>query len=39
MPLYIAPIGQIGWQLLLPQQVGRPFQGRVLRPCGIGTER
>ncbi|MNV48468.1 hypothetical protein D3C71_1403740 [compost metagenome] len=36
-PLYIAPIGQIGWQLLLPQHAGRSFQGLIMRPCGIGT--
>jgi hypothetical protein len=27
MPLYMAPIGQMGWQLLLPQQAGRPSTG------------
>ena len=34
---YIAPIGQIGMQLLLPQQVGRPSYGRLLRATGSVT--
>src|ERR1700757_1053428 len=36
-PLYIAAIGQIGMQLLLPQQVGRASYGRLLRATGSGT--
>src|ERR1700744_1445299 len=36
-PLYIAAIGQIGMQLLLPQQVGRAAYGRLLRATGSGT--
>ena len=39
MPLYIAPIGQIGMQLLLPQQTGRASYGRLLRATGSGTTR
>src|SRR5258708_14884585 len=36
-PLYIAAIGQIGMQLLLPQHVGRASYGRLLRATGSGT--
>ncbi|QOH39151.1 putative transmembrane dehydrogenase (Large subunit) oxidoreductase domain protein [Burkholderia cepacia] len=35
--MYIAPIGQIGMQLLFPQQVGRPSYGRLLRATGSVT--
>src|SRR5579864_6034820 len=34
-PSYFAPIGQIGMQLLFPQQGGRPARGTLLRACGV----
>jgi hypothetical protein len=37
MPLYIAAMGQIGIQLLLPQQGGRPSYGTLFCPTGSGT--
>src|SRR5476649_262886 len=33
IPLYMAPIGQIGWQLLLPQQVGDRSTGGYCGPA------
>jgi hypothetical protein len=36
-PVYCASMGQIGWQLLAPQQAGRPSQGQLLRAAVFDT--
>jgi hypothetical protein len=33
--IVFAPIGQIGMQLALPQQAGRPLPLTELRACGV----